>query len=60
MAVIRKIPKERKGVLRRFTIVPESAFVKDTGRFSALFSALPVDWRQKEQEKNYEKSSEMD
>ena len=26
-------------------------------RFSALFSALPVDWRQKEQEKNYEKSA---
>ena len=42
MAVIHKIPKARKGVLWSFTIEPESTFVKDMGRFSALFSALPV------------------
>ena len=44
MAVIRKIPKARKGVSRRFTIEPESTFVKDTRRFSALFSVCPVDF----------------
>ena len=30
------------------------------GAIFSVVSALPVDWRQKEQEKNYKKSSEMD
>ena len=46
-------------MLRRFTIVPESAIVKDTGRFSALFSALPVDWSKIEPEKNYKKRQKI-